>query len=85
MTNFRRQNWRFLENQCYDQIFAKVVVVRVKKAKKIGKFFGENIFKITTSVPEGKKVENSEQFSTIVLLLLLFIYGLFKEFTSAVN
>jgi hypothetical protein len=42
----------FLINQCYDQIFSKSSSSLSKKiANNFAKFFGENIFKIITSVP----------------------------------
>jgi hypothetical protein len=43
----------FLKNQCYDQNFAKISFVLSKKTPIFSAdFFGENIFKIITSVPE---------------------------------
>jgi di/tricarboxylate transporter len=40
----------FLENQCYDQIFAKASSSISKKRQIVAKFFGENIFKTITLV-----------------------------------
>jgi hypothetical protein len=43
----------FLKNQCYDHYFLqKIAVVWAKNAKFFAKFFGENIFKIITSVAD---------------------------------
>jgi hypothetical protein len=41
----------FLKIQCYDHFFAKTSS-RYVVSEKHAKFFGENIFKIITSVPE---------------------------------
>jgi hypothetical protein len=40
-----------LKNQCYDQFFQKLAVVWAKNANYFANFFGENNFKIITSVP----------------------------------
>jgi hypothetical protein len=42
----------FLKNQCYDQNFAKFSFVLSQKRQFFTEFFGENIFKIITSVPD---------------------------------
>jgi hypothetical protein len=41
----------FLKNQCYDQNFAYFTFVLSQKRQFFAEFFGENIFKIITSVP----------------------------------
>jgi hypothetical protein len=47
----------FLKNQCYDQFFfQKIRVVWAKNANIFAKFFGENIFKIITSVPDPETI-----------------------------
>jgi hypothetical protein len=46
----------FLKNHRCDHIFAKVAAVCAKNAKIFAKIFGENIFKITTSVPDSAAV-----------------------------
>jgi hypothetical protein len=48
---FGEKNGVFLKNQCYDQFFQKLALFWVKNANFFAKFFGENIFKIITSVP----------------------------------
>jgi hypothetical protein len=40
----------FLQLQCYDKMFAKIEVVKVKNAI-FAKFLGQSIFKIITLVP----------------------------------
>jgi hypothetical protein len=42
----------FLKNQCYDQIFARTSTSFSKNASFLTNLFGENIFKIITSVPD---------------------------------
>jgi hypothetical protein len=50
---FGEKNWRFfLKNQCYDQIFEKTSNSLGKKRQFFAKFFGANILKIITSVPD---------------------------------
>jgi hypothetical protein len=49
--NFRRKNGVFLENQFNDPNFAKTSSVLSEKRKFYHNFFGENIFKIITSLP----------------------------------
>jgi hypothetical protein len=50
---FSAKKWRFLKNQYYDQIFLhNLALLWVKNAIFVAIFFGENIFKIITSVPE---------------------------------
>jgi hypothetical protein len=39
VANFRRKNWRFLKNQCYDQIFSKTCIVLSKNAHFSAKIF----------------------------------------------
>jgi hypothetical protein len=48
----------FLKNQCYDQFFQNLALFWVKNANFFAKFFGENIWKIITSVPDkfAKKI-----------------------------
>jgi hypothetical protein len=41
----------FSKNQCYDQYFSKTSSSLSKKRQYFLQFFGENIFKSTTSVP----------------------------------
>jgi hypothetical protein len=43
----------FLNYQCYSQFFSKFSFVLTQKRQFFAKFFGENIFKIIASVPEG--------------------------------
>jgi hypothetical protein len=50
--NFRQKIGVFLKNQCYDQNFAQFTLVLSQKRQFFAIFFGENIFKIITSVPE---------------------------------
>jgi hypothetical protein len=42
----------FLKNKCYPQIFQNLALFRVKNAIFFAEFFGENILKIITSVPD---------------------------------
>jgi hypothetical protein len=42
----------FLKYQCYDQIISKFGFVFSQKRHFFSKFFGENILKIITSVPD---------------------------------
>jgi hypothetical protein len=51
LTNFGGEIGGFLENQCYDQIFAYFSFVLSQKRHFFAEFFGENILKIITSVP----------------------------------
>jgi hypothetical protein len=44
----------FLKNQCYDQNFAYFSFVLSQKGHFFAELFGENIFKITTSVPDAR-------------------------------
>jgi hypothetical protein len=53
--NFRWKNWRFLKNQCFDQIFKYFSFVLSQKRQFFSRFFCENIFKIISSVPGGSK------------------------------
>jgi hypothetical protein len=41
----------FFKTKCYEPLFAEFSSVLHKKAKFLADFFGENIFKIVTSVP----------------------------------
>jgi hypothetical protein len=41
----------YLKYQCYDQLFSKISFVWSQKRQFFEIFFGENIFKIITSVP----------------------------------
>jgi hypothetical protein len=41
--NFRRKNWRFLKNQCYDKNFALFSFVLSQKRQFFAEKFGENI------------------------------------------
>jgi hypothetical protein len=45
----------FLKNQCYDQHFALFSFVLSQKRKFFAEFFGINILKIITSVPDWVK------------------------------
>jgi hypothetical protein len=47
--DFRRKNWRFLENQCYDPTFSKVAVFLTKNASIFANFLPKTFFKILTS------------------------------------
>jgi hypothetical protein len=52
--NFRPKYWRFSQKTMlcmYDQIFAKTSISLSSKHQYFCYFFGENIFKIITSVP----------------------------------
>jgi hypothetical protein len=52
-SNFRQKIGVFLKNQCYDQNFCNnLALLWVKNANFSQFFFGENIFKIITSVPD---------------------------------
>jgi hypothetical protein len=55
----------FVKNQCYDQNFAKTS----SKLRKNANFFGENIFKIITSVPGVDLKLQIDGFLYICLLL----------------
>jgi hypothetical protein len=50
--NFRRKSNVFLKNQKYDKNFAYFSFVSSKNAIFLSEFFGENIFKTITSVPD---------------------------------
>jgi hypothetical protein len=55
--NFRRKNGVYLKNIWYDNIFTKTISSLSKttvgqNANIFAKFFGENIFKIISSVPD---------------------------------
>jgi hypothetical protein len=52
LTIFGEKICVFLKNQCYDQIFAKASRCLSKSANIFAKFFGENISKIITSIPD---------------------------------
>jgi hypothetical protein len=52
LTIFCEKNGFFLKNQCYDQFFQNLALFWVKNANIFADFFGENIFKIITSVPD---------------------------------
>jgi hypothetical protein len=41
----------FLKNQCYDRIFAQFIFVFSQKRQLFPPIFGENVYKIITSVP----------------------------------
>jgi hypothetical protein len=50
--NFRRKNWRFSQMpMLWSQFLHKLAVGWAKNANIFAKFFGENILKIITSVP----------------------------------
>jgi hypothetical protein len=52
---FSEKNWRFFsKNNVFMNFFQKLAVVSAKKPIFFAKFFGENIFKIKTSVPGGQ-------------------------------
>jgi hypothetical protein len=48
---FWRKNCRFFQNQFYDKILHSLALYWIKNAIFSPIFFGENIFKIITSVP----------------------------------
>jgi hypothetical protein len=52
--DYRRKNWRFSQKHTYVmvKILHNLALFLVKNAKFFADFFGENIFKIITSVPE---------------------------------
>jgi hypothetical protein len=52
LTIFDEKNGVFLKNQCCDQNFAYFSFVLSQKRQFFAEFFGENILKILTSVPE---------------------------------
>jgi hypothetical protein len=53
--NFRRKIWRSSQKpMLWSHFFPKLTVVWAKNAKFFAKFFGENIFKIITSVPVSR-------------------------------
>jgi hypothetical protein len=55
---FGRKKVVFLKHQCYDQLFSKFSFVLSQKRQFFAKFFGENILKIITLVPDefAKKI-----------------------------
>jgi hypothetical protein len=50
---FRQKNWRFSQKPMLWSIFCKKRVVWAKNGNIFAKFFGESIFKIITSIPDG--------------------------------
>jgi hypothetical protein len=54
--NFRQKIGVFRKKQCYDHFFQTIAAVSAKNAKIFGKFIGENIFKIITSVSVLKNI-----------------------------
>jgi hypothetical protein len=48
---FLAKKLAFFKYQCYDQLFSKFSFVLSQKRQFFAKFFGENIFKIITSIP----------------------------------
>jgi hypothetical protein len=52
LTIFAEKIGVFRKNQCYDQFFSKFSFVLSQNANFFADFFGENIFKIITSVPD---------------------------------
>jgi hypothetical protein len=65
IANFRRKNSVFLKKQCKDHFLQKLAVVRAKNVHIFVKFFGENILRITTSVPETKSLRYSLKSSRV--------------------
>jgi hypothetical protein len=53
--DFLRKNWRFSQNQCYDQTCMILLCFETKTPTFFAEIFGENIFKIITSVPARRE------------------------------
>jgi hypothetical protein len=65
ITIFGEINGVFLKCQCYDQFFSKVSFVLSKNASFFPKYFGENIFKIISSVPGLKTNPDCRQMGVL--------------------